>query len=57
MEATSPINPACGPDIRFIQQFLGQAKLETTQIYTEVSVKQLRDVHRRTHPSESKTNA
>jgi len=41
-----------GADIRFIQQLLGHAKLETTQIYTEVSIKALKDVHRRTHPAE-----
>lgn len=39
-----------GADIRFIQQLLGHAKLDTTQIYTEVSILQLREVHRRTHP-------
>ena len=40
-----------GADIRFIQQLLGHAKLETTQIYTEVSIKQLQEVHARTHPA------
>ncbi len=40
-----------GADIRYIQQMLGHAKLETTQIYTEVSIKALKDVHRRTHPA------
>jgi integrase/recombinase XerD len=40
-----------GADIRFIQQLLGHAKLETTQIYTEVSIKQLLEVHARTHPA------
>lgn len=39
-----------GADIRYIQQMLGHAKLETTQIYTEVSIKSLKDVYRRTHP-------
>ena len=40
-----------GADIRFIQQLLGHEKLETTQIYTEVSIKQLQEVHERTHPA------
>jgi integrase/recombinase XerD len=39
-----------GADIRFIQILLGHASLETTQIYTEVSIEKLRDVHARTHP-------
>ena len=43
-----------GADIRFIQQLLGHEKLETTQIYTEVSIKQLQEVHARTHPAKLK---
>lgn len=39
-----------GADIRFIQQLLGHASLETTQIYTEVSIAKLQEVHARTHP-------
>ena len=39
-----------GADSRVIQQLLGHAKLETTQIYTEVSIKLLREVHAKTHP-------
>jgi integrase/recombinase XerD len=39
-----------GADIRFIQQMLGHAKLETTQIYTQVSLDKLKAVHRATHP-------
>ena len=40
-----------GADIRFIQQMLGHARLDTTQIYTEVSINSLREVYARTHPS------
>jgi len=39
-----------GADIRYIQQLLGHAKLETTQIYTAVTIDQLREVHARCHP-------
>ena len=38
-------------DIRFIQQLLGHEKLDTTAIYTEVSIKQLQEVHARCHPT------
>lgn len=40
-----------GADIRFIQQMLGHAQLETTQVYTRVSIRKLKDVHTATHPA------
>jgi len=40
-----------GADVRFIQQLLGHESLDTTAIYTEVSIKQLQEVHARCHPS------
>jgi integrase/recombinase XerD len=40
-----------GADIRFIQQLLGHEKLETTAIYTEVTIRHLLEVHARCHPS------
>ena len=46
-----------GADIRFIQQLLGHAKLDTTAIYTEVSIKQLQEVHTRCHPSAKLENS
>ena len=42
-----------GADIRFIQQLLGHEKLETTSIYTQVSIEQLKAVHAKTHPAET----
>jgi integrase/recombinase XerD len=40
-----------GADIRFIQQMLGHVSLETTQIYTQVSIRQLKAIHTATHPA------
>jgi integrase/recombinase XerD len=40
-----------GADIRFIQEILGHVKLETTQIYTHVSIRALQQVHAATHPA------
>lgn len=40
-----------GADIRFIQQLLGHASVSTTQIYTQVSIQQLKQVHTLTHPA------
>lgn len=42
-----------GADVRFIQQQLGHAELSTTQIYTQVSIRMLKEVHTRTHPGAS----
>jgi integrase/recombinase XerD len=40
-----------GADIRYIQAMLGHAKLETTTIYTQVSIKKLKEIHSATHPA------
>jgi integrase/recombinase XerD len=40
-----------GADIRYVQQMLGHSKLETTEIYTHVSITKLREVHAATHPA------
>lgn len=43
-----------GADIRYIQQLLGHEKLDTTAIYTETSITQLKDIHAKTHPAEKR---
>ncbi len=40
-----------GAAIRFIQQQLGHARLDTTQIYTQVSIRKLKEIHTATHPA------
>lgn len=40
-----------GADVRIIQQLLGHAKLETTAIYTQVSIRTLQEAHAHTHPT------
>ncbi len=39
-----------GADVRFIQAMLGHEDLNTTQIYTQVSINKLSEIHRITHP-------
>jgi integrase/recombinase XerD len=40
-----------GADIRFIQAILGHSTLSTTEIYTQVSIRQLKEIHKATHPA------
>ena len=41
-----------GADLRWIQAMLGHRSVESTQIYTQVSVRALQAVHASTHPAE-----
>ena len=43
-----------GADIRYIQKLLGHASLETTAIYTEMSVDALRRLYNACHPAETR---
>jgi integrase/recombinase XerD len=40
-----------GADIRFIQALLGHTDLNTTEIYTHVSIEKLKAIHAATHPA------
>jgi integrase/recombinase XerD len=40
-----------GADVRFVQAMLGHANLTTTQIYTQVAIRALKEIHTATHPA------
>lgn len=39
-----------GADLRIIQELLGHSNIDTTQIYTHVNIKNLKELHRKFHP-------
>jgi integrase/recombinase XerD len=43
-----------GADIRYIQAMLGHVELSTTEIYTQVSIKKLKEIHTATHPAKAR---
>ena len=43
-----------GADIRYIQQILGHVSLDTTQMYTHLSIRKLKQIHTLTHPARMK---
>jgi site-specific recombinase XerD len=45
-----------GVDIRMVQEFLGHRNISTTQIYTHVTSKKLRDIHRKFHSGKAMKN-
>jgi site-specific recombinase XerD len=45
-----------GVDLRLVQEFLGHRNIATTQIYTHVTNKQLKDVHKKFHSGKNMKN-
>lgn len=43
-----------GAPIRHLQEMLGHVSLETTQLYTRITINDLKDIHAKYHPSEQK---
>ena len=46
-----------GADVRYIQAILGHVELSTTEVYTHVSIRKLKEVHAATHPGSATRKA
>jgi len=46
-----------GADIRYLQAILGHNDLDTTAIYTQVSIHKLKEIHTATHPAKLERTA
>jgi integrase/recombinase XerD len=53
--ATQLLEAGC--DIRYIQTMLGHSSIESTQVYTHVTINQLKAIHERFHPAKMKAAA
>jgi integrase/recombinase XerD len=42
-----------GADLRHVQEILGHSALHSTQVYTKVAIRKLKEVHTKTHPARS----
>ena len=63
-EVYSPVNPHAwrhglatallrrGASIREVQVFLGHKAISSTQVYTHLTIIDLKEIHRKTHPRE-----
>ncbi len=40
----------CGANVRHLQEMLGHKQLTSTEVYTRVTITELKEAHRRFHP-------